>query len=691
MTTLGYVIISLLSLALIFFAIQLTKDIYWNNKLKSFHLKAGNLITKAPKIFWIKRSYASIMTTMFIISLIFSGVFQSPVILGEKQLLNAIPVGNAQTIKNLIDRQNNQEGFWDVITFGFRNDIAIEAEEDFALAPGADQGGSSYREYIGTNTQDKNVDEGDIVKTDGFQIYYATRYRNEVKVIDVNNDGSLTLVGQIDLGDLYTDSIYLTDTQLIVIGYIYSYKIYENQELDFYYSYMYQAFSGAVYVYDRETLELDYKLETDSNFYNHRLVDNTLILISNKNIYDDELRPTFNSYKDQEEDTNYLSYDEIFYFEDVPISGMTVITSLNLLDYTYKSQAFLGYVDEIYMSYDSLYTVFNYYSYYENEYSNLVQILKFDIDKENSDINYVAQVILEGYIEDQYWLDEFVIDDISYLRVVSSPNWDIHNKLFILKEDLLTDQMIVTGSITENLGLEGERVKSVRFNENDAYVVTFRETDPLYHIDLSNPENPIIVSIEKAPGYSTSLFVWNNSSHLIGFGFDADDQGFISGLSLRAFKLSGSTEIKDEDDSVDSYVLGNQDSQTGYTYSYSEASYNPKAIMVDPLKNIIAFPVMSYKLTSTSNWNYEYTFEGKYLIFIINFDAENDEDIITDPIEISHGTEDYYSAIDRGVYIDLTDDGIDNGYIYTISHSKVTSYHLETGLTVLYELTEDVE
>jgi inhibitor of cysteine peptidase len=690
MTTLGYIITSILGAVLVFFVYLLVKDIYWNQKLKSFHLKSGNLIAKVPKIFWIKRSYATIMTTLFIMTLVFSGVFQPPVILGEKMLVNAIPVNNAQTIKNLIS-QNNTHDFWQAITFGFRNEIALDGiQEDFAMAPGASSG-SSYREYIGTNTQVKNVDEGDIVKTDGYQIYYATRFRNEVKVIDVNSDGSLTLLGNIDLGNLYTDSIYLTETKLIVIGYIYTYKIYESPELDFYYSFMYQAYSGAVYVYDRETLELDFKLETDSNFYNHRLVDNTLILISNKSIYDEELRPMFRTVLDAEEKTNYLGYNKIFYFKDVPITSMTVITSLNLDDYSYNSQAFLGYVDEIYMSYDSLYTVYNYYNYTQDNYKHYVQILKFDIDKINHSVNYVAQVVLEGYVEDQYWLDEFIVDDISYLRVVSSPRWDIHNKLFVLKEDSLTDQLIITGSITENLGLEGERVKSVRFNENDAYVVTFRETDPLYHIDLSNPLNPVIVSIEKAPGYSTSLFVWNHSSHLIGFGFDANDEGFITGLSLRAFKLSGSTEIKDDDDSVDSYVLGNENSETGYTYSYSEASYNPKAIMVDPTKNIIAFPVMSYKLTSSSPWNYEYSFEGKYLVFIIDFNAQNNEDIIKDPIVISHGVEDYYAAIDRGIYIDLTDDGIDNGYIYTLSHSKVASYNLATGQTVIYDLTSKDE
>jgi len=681
MTTLGYIVISFVSIILVYFVYSLIKDLRLNYKLTQFHKNNHNVLSKTNKIFWLKRSYGSIITSLFLITLVFSNVFSAPIIYNNKTLVNAIPVNSAQTIKNLMSN-NNKNSIWEFVTFGFRNFENLD--NDMIAVPEAQGDQQSYRSIIGTNTQDKKVDEGDIVKTDGYQIFYATRYRNEVKVLDVNTDGTLNVLQSIDLGNLYTDQIYITETKLIVIGYIYTYQIYDDSKLDFYYSFYFQSYTGAVYVYDRDTYELDYKLETDSNFYDHRLVDNQLILISNKSLNDNELRPSFKTTKEGTNSTSHLGYNEIFYFRDVPIYSMTVITSLNLDDYTYNSQAFLGYIDQIYMSYNSLYTVYN-YSFFDGIMKEKSQVLKFNIDKNNNRVNYQAQAILDGYVENQYWMDEYNLSNIDYLRVVVSPRYEIQNKLFVLKESDTTDELVIVGSITNNLGLEGERVKSVRFEDSDGYVVTFRETDPVYKIDLSEPTNPLIVSIEKAPGYSTSLYKWNHSDHLIGFGFNADSDGFISGMSLRAFKLSGSTEIKDEDDSVDVYHLGYFNDITGYSYSYSEALYNPKAIMVDQSKNIIAFPVMSYRLNYHTDYNYEYQFESKFLVFIINFDAENDDNIISDPIEISHGVEDFYSAIDRGIYIDFTDDGIDNGFIYTLSHSKVQSYNIITEEVLVYD------
>ncbi|PKK96421.1 MAG: hypothetical protein CVV58_06445 [Tenericutes bacterium HGW-Tenericutes-3] len=564
-----------------------------------------------------------------------------------RTLVNAVPVGSKSRLLDLIENAGGN---------GWVNGFFPGLMED-ALSPEADfSNDAPTRDYIGTNVQVEGVDESDIVKTDGNTIYYATRYYNEVRVIDVNLDGTVEPQANIDLGDMYTDSLYLTETQLIVIGYVYESIPYIYQDGLEFYGWSYNAYSGAVYVYNRETMELEYKLETDSNFYQHRLIGNSLFLISSKSLYGDELRPEYRETIDGNSSVSYLGYDSIYYFEDVPAYSMTVVTGIKLDTFDLTSQAFLGNVSEIYASTDAIYTVNNYSSWTLNNYESYVQVVKYALDVENASVTYVGQKELKGYVGDQYWMDEYD----GYFRVVTSSWNPIHNELYILQEDDNTDELRVVGSIKEGLGKVNETVKSVRFNEEEAYVVTFEQTDPLYTIDLSDPSQPEIISAIEEPGYSTYLHVWDDENHLIGFGFSADSNGRVTGLKISAYD---STQILPLDD----YQLNSQDENGIFSYSYSEASYNPKALMISPEKGIIAFPVMSWSYTQLSpeNWNYSYV--SQYLVFYIDFDADQ---IISDPIVISHESSEYYIGIDRGVYID--------GIIYTLSYAQLVSFDLET-------------
>jgi hypothetical protein len=88
--------------------------------------------------------------------------------------------------------------------------------------------------------------------------------------------------------------------------------------------------------------------------------------------------------------------------------------------------------------------------------------------------------------------------------------------------------------------------------------------------------------------------------------------------------------------------------------------------MISPEKGIIAFPIMSWSYDQTpESWDYSYV--SQYLVFYIDFSAEQ---IISDPIVISHDASEYYIGIDRGVYID--------GIIYTLSYRQLVSFNLET-------------
>lgn len=662
MTTMGWIIIGMLSLIGLYFITQLVRDILWNRKLYVFQKSVGSTMTKAPFLFWVKRSYGAVIAGLFVLTTVFSGVFQEPYVLNDRMLLNAKPVGDLETMKSLIQSTQGYDNDW-----FFRGDVLAPTAEDSEAEVGDDN--TVSRDYIDTNVQVEGVQEGDIVKTDGYKIYYASRYYNSLRVLSVDDVGMVTVDADIDLGNLYTDQIYLTDTQLIVIGYIYETIPYLYEDGKDYYGWEYISYSGAVYIYNRETLDLEYSLETDGNFYEHRLIGHALFLVANKSIYGDELRPLFEETVSDVKHTSHLDYRDIYYFDDVPVHGMTVFTGINLNDYTMNSEAFLGYVSEIYANTESLYTAFNYTDYTPEDddvtsdsfwYQSKVQIMKFNLDLEQATIHYAGQHILPGYVGDQYWMDEHE----GYFRVVTSSWSPILNQLFILKEDENTDNLDLVGSITENLGKVNETVKSVRFNGDLGYVVTFEQTDPLYTIDLSDPTHPLIVSAIEEPGYSTYLHVWNDAGNqLIGFGFSADEQGLITGLKISAYDTALVEPLA-------TYQLNAQDSLGIWSYSYSEAIYNPKAMMISPDHGIVAFPVMTWRSMQISSLEWDYSYVSQYLVFYIDFSRENPKEIISEPIVISHQENRWYAGIDRGVYI--------NDIIYTLSYTGMVSFDLET-------------
>ncbi len=654
MTLFGWIIVSLVSVLVIVFGVRFVSDIMWNKKLNKFQKSQSVIMPKVPKIYWVKRSYGLVLSSLVVMTMVASGVFAVPNMLGNRVLLNATPVGSKATLLKLVE-DTRYGGIFDFFRGGLMEDAILSPQNS---ADGLDYTASDSvaRDYIGTNVQVEGVDEADIVKTDGNTIYYATRYYNEVRVLDINIDGTVEPQANLDLGDMYTDALYITDTQLIVIGYVYTTIPYEYQDGSEYYGWLYTSYSGAVYVYNRETMALEYKLETDSNFYQHRLIGDALFLVSSKSLYTDELRPRYTETEDGKTSQSYLGYDSIYYFENIPAYSMTVVTGIKLDTYDVTSQAFLGSVSQIYASQDAIYTVNNYYDYTINYNQNHVQIVKYALDVENASVNYVGQKELIGYVGDQYWMDEYD----GYFRVVTSSWNPIHNELYVLAEDETTDELKIVGSITEGLGKEYETVKSVRFDKESAYVVTFEQKDPLYTIDLTNPSRPEIISAIEEPGYSTYLHVWDDDNHLIGFGFSADDNGRVTGLKISAYDTTQTVPLED-------YQLNSKDEAGFFSYSYSEASYNPKAMMISPEKGIIAFPIMSWTSTQIGTYEWDYSYVSQYLVFYIDFSAEQ---IISDPIVISHNPTDYYIGIDRGVYID--------GIIYTLSYSELVSFDLET-------------
>jgi uncharacterized secreted protein with C-terminal beta-propeller domain len=109
----------------------------------------------------------------------------------------------------------------------------------------------------------------------------------------------------------------------------------------------------------------------------------------------------------------------------------------------------------------------------------------------------------------------------------------MNNAVYVLGQ--FGSELQIVGSI-EKIALT-ERIYSARFIGEKGFLVTFRQTDPLFTVDLRDPHNPKIVGELKIPGFSSYLHPMDEN-HIIGIGRDATDQGQVKGLGLSIFDVS---------------------------------------------------------------------------------------------------------------------------------------------------------
>jgi hypothetical protein len=234
-----------------------------------------------------------------------------------------------------------------------------------------------------------------------------------------------------------------------------------------------------------------------------------------------------------------------------------------------------------------------------------------------------------------------------------------------MRVDSANETFALVGHLSENLGKPGEDIKSVRFEQNTAYIVTFLQTDPLYIIDLSNPAAPSIAGEIEQEGFDLYQHVWGEGN-LIGIGYDADTNGMVTGMKLSAYNVKSGEEETLQTYNLYTYENANDSS---WTYGFSEALYNHKAMLVSVDRGYLGFSVQAYEYGSvdTESGRVWYSiYHSYYYLFSIDFTKDNP---ISDPVIIEHPTSvDYYVGVDRGVMID--------DYLYTISDQRIITYSL---------------
>jgi uncharacterized secreted protein with C-terminal beta-propeller domain len=134
----------------------------------------------------------------------------------------------------------------------------------------------------------------------------------------------------------------------------------------------------------------------------------------------------------------------------------------------------------------------------------------------------------------------------NHLRVATSwgkvPSPDVHSTMSVLEQR--EDKLEVVGKVDKIA--PSEDIRSVRFDGDHGYIVTFKKTDPLYAFDLADPKTPKITGELKIPGFSTYMHMLDDK-HLLTIGYDAADQGdfaYFTGVLLQIFDVSDPANLK---------------------------------------------------------------------------------------------------------------------------------------------------
>lgn len=427
-----------------------------------------------------------------------------------------------------------------------------------------------------TNTQEKDVDEGDIIKTDGRYLYIVNTGTNApVSIVDCA-DGEMKKVADIPFGrDKDVTDIYVYGNKLVIIGrsYIQEEKVQADVAggtAEIYTDDCVVSFGDTfVNIYDITDKSAPVKVTEfvqNGNLKSSRMIGAKLYTVSTYyvNVYNENYRDdcipeiAFNGACEK------VPAEGISIVEETKSTTYAVITTLDVeKDKEPQCEAVLGECNQLYASSKGM---FFSETDWDNKTQETTKIYRFEYTEKG--VEYKGMGKVPGFINNQFsmsydgeyfriatTLDKVTVDGDSVSMSVD----DRVNNLYILNND-----MKIIGKV-EDLA-KGELIESVRFVGNMAYVVTFRQTDPLFVIDLNDPKNPTVKGELKIPGFSEYLHPIADGL-LVGVGRDGTSSGTNGDSKVSLFDVSNPYEPKE----TVSLSVGN-----GKAFSYSSIGTNHK-------------------------------------------------------------------------------------------------------------------
>jgi len=577
-------------------------------------------------------------------------------------------------------------------------------------------------EYSETNVQVEGVDEADIVKTDGEYVYIVSG--SNLTIVKAFPAEEAQILSKIVLKGGIT-GIFINGNKLVLFESEYGvYPLYETdlpvplvdsdvvndsipddeeqvkttapsnqttspqvperpveeeiEPVEPFIPIVYEPPTTTVKVYDvsnKSNPVLSREFSVDGNYFSSRMIGDYVYMVATQYTYlyeTDVFLPRVHS----NNQTETIEATEIYFYNNSDTSyTFSTIVAVNIQNDAQEpthETVLLGGTSGMYVSIDNIYMTFPEYNWQEDE-GMKTKIYKAKIDQEA--INFIAEGEVPGYVLNQFSMDEYN----GYFRVattLNNNNWRTfapenepatENNVYVLDSKLN-----IVGSL-EDLA-PGEQIYSARFIGNRAYVVTFRNVDPLFVIDLSQPTAPTVLGQLKVTGYSGYLHPYDEN-HIIGIGKETDydsedDFAWYQGVKISMFDVSDVSNPRE----VAKYEIGDRGTDSPILYDH-------KSLLFDKQKNLLVIPVLVAELDESNyegeipDWAYgEYVWQGAY-VFDISVQGISLRGQIThmdDNSDLLKTGYYFYSgySVQRSLYIE--------NVLYTISNMKVKMNTLDS-------------
>lgn len=480
-------------------------------------------------------------------------------------------------------------------------------------------------EFSETNTQVEGVDESDIVKTDGKYIYIFKISTNKV-IIAKPNEGKIIKTATITLTKQHLNGhyinyneMYVNSNVLIAVGNTYSANGIPRAVADFY------------SLENPEAPKYINTLSQTGNVVSSRISNGVLYMFSTQNYsaftVDKQNLKTYLPFISTKDNEEAIKSQNIYLFNTEKDSSQTYLVSCSMNIKTGKfitAKAVMGGGEELYTSQKSVYVVRKYLNPNNNDPSCIykTKIVRFEISKDGR-LSPVAVGDVKGTVLNQFSMAE---SDDGYFRIVTTAQKRTglkYNNLYILNSALK-----ITGKIADLA--PDEKIFSARLSGDVGYFVTYKEVDPLFAVDLTDPNNPKVLSKLKIPGFSNYLHPYGDGL-LLGIGKDSNDRGL---LKLSMFNISDPKNVTQKHKKV-------------LSETYATINENHKAALISVSKNLIGFAVGS---------------DAKYYLFSYSSKGFVQKAVLKSPS--------YFADYNRGLFI--------GNYLYLCSYEGIKSYNLTT-------------
>lgn len=488
-----------------------------------------------------------------------------------------------------------------------------------APAPARDSGQVAGEDFSGTNVQEEGVDEPDIVKTDGELV--VTAIDGQLTIVDLRNPDEVA--GMLRLGG-WDHQLFLHGDMVLALGGADhgvggpAMGVPSSDVIGPGHYGTGVSVLSVIDITDPSDPEVTAELTLDGTYHSARLIDGTArIVLSSQPTGLEFTHPAGGGLRAEREATrenrqvirestieNWLPYyileeggdtsegvllDCDAVSRPAEFSGLGLVSVLTVdVDGTLTpdgSTAIVAAGETVYASAESLYVTTNRWFDPESQRpdraadeSYSTEIHAFDIS-DPSTARYLASGTVRGHVLNQFSLSEHD----GHLRVATTDGtpWagaQEASESFVTVFAEQGGELVRVGQVGE-LG-RGERIYSVRFLGDVGYVVTFRETDPLYTVDLSDPTSPRTTGELKIRGYSAYLHPIDDGL-LLGVGQEATNRGRTLGTQVSLF------DVSDPDDPRRISHAVQED-------AHSEAEWDHHAFLYWPATGLAVIPIERY-------------------------------------------------------------------------------------------------